>query len=67
MIIKHLIKNILLDIGKTILYLTKLRYKIYKKEKNYLIDKNIRWVLNSGNFIVNRDSFLSTISKVQNR
>ncbi len=34
-----------------------------KKKKNYLIDKNIRWVLNSGNFIVNRDSFLSTISE----
>jgi len=34
-----------------------------KKKKNYLIDKNIRWILNSGNFIVNRDSFLRTISE----
>ena len=33
------------------------------KKKNYLIDKNIRWILNSGNFIVNRDSFLRTISE----
>lgn len=33
------------------------------KERNYLIHKNIRWVLNSGNFIVNKNLYINFIQE----
>lgn len=36
--------------------------KAIRGENNYTVDKNINWVLNSGNFIVNKNKYLDVFS-----
>ena len=37
--------------------------KAIRGEGNFTIDKNINWILNSGNFIVNKSKFIKIMKK----